>query len=230
MPDLLLFCPLQHENARKTREEYVKLQHDITRALLCLTKWPHLHELFVVLSACGVADNAQEDTPIAIRISSARAVCPTAAESCCYKGVHSACLCVERSLVLWASPACSRPGPQDDWGTLRDVTLEDAGACACSCAGSKDDLEDPSKSTLQDYLKRVNETQREGKSLTCPAADNAGPAERPNPSVQLPSLGTRATQPLPLLACWPVLLPQWHLLNWPHAAAKPLACMCNFPR
>ena len=75
MPDLLLFCPLQHENARKTREEYVKLQHDITRALLCLTKWPHLHELFVMLSACGVADNAQERTPIAIRIRSPRAVC-----------------------------------------------------------------------------------------------------------------------------------------------------------
>ena len=44
MPELLLCCPLQHENARKTREEYVKLQQDITRALLRLTVWPPLHE------------------------------------------------------------------------------------------------------------------------------------------------------------------------------------------
>ena len=74
--------------------------------------------------------------------------------------------------------------------------------CVYSCAGSKDDLEDPSKSTLQDYLKRVNETQREGKFLVYPAADGAGPAEpvrQATPCVQLPSLGT--CNPTPSLAC-----------------------------
>ena len=79
-------------------------------------------------------------------------------------------------------------------------------SCACLSAGSKDDLEDPSKSTLQDYLKRVNETQREGKSLMCPAADGAGPAEpmwQATTSAQLPSIGTcnRGPSLACLLAC-----------------------------
>ena len=103
------------------------------------------------------------------------------------------CLCVQTP-VLWHHQqlsTCSRAGPKTASGDpTPNVALEDAGSCASSCAGSKDDLEDPSKSTLQDYLRRVNETQREGKALMHPAADSAGPAEpvwQATTCVQLPS-------------------------------------------
>ena len=120
-PNLLLSCPLQHENARKTREEYVKLQQDITRALLYLTVCTHCVSW---LLACGVADNAQERTSIAISrraVPELCAVCPLAAEillleGCAFRVPVCGNIASTVGVICSSAHTCSRPGPKHDWG------------------------------------------------------------------------------------------------------------------
>lgn len=100
MPELVLWCPLQHENARRTREEYVKLQQDITRAVLCLTVCPRLHELFVVLLACaGGAANAQKCTPFALSRHALPKLCCVSPCSAAPVALVTRRVCIPRACV-----------------------------------------------------------------------------------------------------------------------------------